>query len=160
MNSPSPTSGNLEARSRQFRHGGRSGDLAILLIALLIPLMGALLVVVDSGRHVAFAFHKEWQLPDVCMSRVCFNWECPGCGLTRSVVHIMHGRWEASLASHRVGWLIFALIVLQIPYRLWRLGRNRLHSTVPQPSAQMTVKNKSNPISKLTRAGSEAEAVA
>ena len=34
---------------------------------------------------------------------------CPGCGLTTSLVHIMHGEWEASFMAHPLGMVVAAL---------------------------------------------------
>jgi hypothetical protein len=50
--------------------------------------------------------------------RIMFQRDCPGCGLTRSFIHLAHGDWRRSLAIHRVGWLLALVVVAQIPYRL------------------------------------------
>ena len=63
----------------------------------------------------------ETPLPPSCPSKVIFNFDCPGCGLTRSFVHIAHGDWESSLRVNRVGWFIMLAAALQIPYRIHAL---------------------------------------
>jgi hypothetical protein len=35
-----------------------------------------------------------------------------------SFVHLAHLEWQASWECHRLGWLLAALVVLQIPYRI------------------------------------------
>jgi hypothetical protein len=60
-------------------------------------------------------------VPPLCASRTWFGVPCPGCGLTRSFIHLAHGRWQASWQAHRLGWLLALLVLLQIPYRLYRL---------------------------------------
>lgn len=60
-------------------------------------------------------------LPPTCLARQTLGVGCPGCGLTRSFVHLAHGDPAASFASHRLGWLLMALAALQIPYRLHAL---------------------------------------
>lgn len=112
----------------------RRSDLLLLFMASMVPVLGLLLEVVHSGRSVAVSFWPAAQLPDLCFSRRFFNWECPGCGLTRSVVHLMHGRWHASWSSHRLGWLVFSFIVMQIPYRIWRLWGHRIQRVNPRES--------------------------
>ncbi len=52
------------------------------------------------------------------MSRQWFGLNCPGCGLTRSLIHLAHGDWQASMAMHRLGWMMAAAILLQFPYRI------------------------------------------
>jgi hypothetical protein len=51
--------------------------------------------------------------------------ECPGCGLTRSMIHLAHGNIHQSLADHRLGWLIALAILAQFPYRLVLLRSER-----------------------------------
>lgn len=93
--------------------------LILLGIGIAVPLLGAMLVV--DGERIAFAFAPDWQFPHLCSSRVLFDVQCPGCGLTRSIVHLMHGDVAESFAVHHLGGLVLALIVLQIPWQVWRL---------------------------------------
>ena len=48
---------------------------------------------------------------------------CPGCGLTRSIIHLAEGDWRASWRSHRLGGLMAAVLIFQVPYRLLALRR-------------------------------------
>ncbi len=57
-------------------------------------------------------------MPQVCASRSLFGIKCPGCGLTRSIIHLAEGNWYQSWRCHRLGSLIAIVITLQIPYRL------------------------------------------
>jgi hypothetical protein len=45
--------------------------------------------------------------------------------MTRSVVHLVQGRPSESFAAHRLGWLVFAVILFQLPYRAWCLTVRR-----------------------------------
>jgi hypothetical protein len=82
---------------------------------------------VRSDDHAAFCFLPNWPIPSSCPSQAIFHVGCPGCGLTRSFVFLAHGEWQRAFAKHRVGWLLAAAVVLQIPYRLaGLLGRNPL----------------------------------
>jgi len=81
----------------------------------------ALLLRVRPDQKVELMFLQGWPAPELCQSRAWFGWECPGCGLTRSFIHLAHGDIAASLAVHPVGWLMALLVVLQIPYRLWAM---------------------------------------
>ncbi len=78
----------------------------------------ALLLEVHSDQRVAFSFLPRWPLPETCPSRSLLHVECPGCGLTRSFVHLAHGDWQAAWAIHPVGILLALAVVLQIPYRI------------------------------------------
>lgn len=47
--------------------------------------------------------------------------ECAGCGLTRSFVYLAGGDFAASVAIHRVGWMLALATVIQIPYRSYMM---------------------------------------
>jgi hypothetical protein len=65
------------------------------------------------------------ELPAVCTSRLLFDVECPGCGLTRSFVALASGDFAASFRYHRVGWLLALAILAQVPYRVFALRELR-----------------------------------
>ena len=94
----------------------------MLAVACAVVILAFLLVEVSNGR-VAVRGFTGCPLPECCLSRRLFGLKCPGCGLTRSIIHLAEGDWRASWRSHRLGGLIAALIVLQIPYRLMALRR-------------------------------------
>ena len=81
--------------------------------------------IVRPDDRLAVRGLPDWPLPATCLSRSLFGVNCPGCGLTRSFVHLAHGDWRASLGSHRVGWVLAAAVLVQIPYRLSALRRRR-----------------------------------
>lgn len=51
--------------------------------------------------------------PTLCTFRRLTGWDCPGCGLTRSVVAFVHGDLSASLRAHPLGGaMIVGFLVL------------------------------------------------
>lgn len=65
-------------------------------------------------------------LPGTCSVKQLTGVECPGCGLTRSLVCLAHGDVARAWRFNPAGMYVFALVALQIPYRLaqlWRLRR-------------------------------------
>jgi hypothetical protein len=64
-------------------------------------------------------------LPTLCGSRALFGVDCPGCGLTRSIIALAAGDLSQSLQFHRVGWLMALAIVAQVPYRMYALRELR-----------------------------------
>ena len=58
------------------------------------------------------------RLPMICQIRKQMGFDCLTCGMTRSVVHLLQGRFEQSFTQHPLGWLFLSLIALQIPYGL------------------------------------------
>lgn len=113
----------------------------VLVIATTIVALSVLLDV-RSDQRVAFRFLPQFPLPETCASRVLLGIDCPGCGLTRSLVHLAHGRIAESYAMHHVGWLIAAAVLCQLPYRLLALRRGEdapLGRRLPQYFAQLLI---------------------
>jgi hypothetical protein len=96
----------------------------MLAVALAVIVL-AFACEVRSDQRVEFRLLPGVPLPEACFSKRLFRVDCPGCGLTRSIVHLAHGRYAASFARHHVGWIFAFLIVAQIPYRLLAIRRGR-----------------------------------
>jgi hypothetical protein len=101
------------------------GNWVILGLSIAVVL-GGLLVDVNADGSIYLRGLPEFPFPLVCPLRRFFGISCPTCGMTRSIVLLLQGRITDSVAMHRLGWLIFALIVVQIPYRIWCLARRRM----------------------------------
>ncbi len=112
---PGPLS---ECRAEPSRLTGRHGE--VLAIACLVWALAFVLVEVPGGR-VAVRGLSQFPLPESCTSRTWLGVKCPGCGLTRSIIHLAEGDWRASWQSHRLGILMGVVIAFQIPYRLLSL---------------------------------------
>ncbi len=99
----------------------------MLILSAIVITLSCLLEVGEAGR-VFFKGFPNWPVPQTCMSRDLFGVECPGCGLTRSYIHLMHGHWNDAWEMHRIGWLLFIATVFQLPYRLiaLRIGDREL----------------------------------
>ena len=80
---------------------------------------------VGPGHHIHFKLAPDWLVPETCMSRLMFGLDCPGCGLTRSFVHLAHLRWNDAWNVHRLGLLMFVIVLIQFPYRIPALLRDR-----------------------------------
>jgi hypothetical protein len=67
-------------------------------------------VVPRSGAHLAI---DGVPLPGVCAFRDVTGIPCPGCGLTRSWVALLHGDLAWSLRFHPLGWLVLLYALAQ-----------------------------------------------
>jgi hypothetical protein len=106
----------------------------MLVVAFGVVLLAFLLRVKAEGK-VALNVLPDFPLPPLCLSYEWFGVKCPGCGLTRSLIHLAHGNWEASYQANRVGWVMAAAVLLQFPYRILSLRRNErplLGTAVPR----------------------------
>ena len=104
------------------RGSERGRHFALLALGVSVPVLGLMLQTIGHDR-IAFSWLPDHPLPHLCLSRAVFDFECPACGLTRSIVHLMHGRLAESFAAHRLGWLALLLFGILIAGRLfagWR----------------------------------------
>lgn len=95
----------------------------VLAVSLAVIVLSCCLEVRDDQR-VALTGLSRFPVPETCMSRTWFGIPCPGCGLTRSFIHLAHGRLAQSVATHHVGWILALVVVLQVPYRVLALRRS------------------------------------
>ncbi|MCU0961961.1 MAG: DUF2752 domain-containing protein [Pirellulaceae bacterium] len=94
-----------------------------LLLALAVAAASSLLDVQDADRVVLPQLGIT--IPATCRFRQFTGVPCPGCGLTRAFISLAHGRLSAAWSYHPGGILFFALVLFQIPYRVWQLVRLR-----------------------------------
>ncbi|MHB1038573.1 MAG: DUF2752 domain-containing protein [Pirellulales bacterium] len=104
------------ARRTRRLHG------TVLLLSCVV-VAAAFLFDVRADERICVRGLPAYPLPPSCMSRQYLGLECPGCGLTRSFVHLAHGDWRASLAVHRLGWLLALALLVQFPYRAIGMAR-------------------------------------
>jgi hypothetical protein len=90
-------------------------------VAVVLALSFALVEV--PGGRVAVRGLAAYPLPQSCVARTLLGFNCPGCGLTRSFIHLAEGDWASSWRSHRLGGLMAAALIFQVPYRLLALRR-------------------------------------
>lgn len=100
----------------------RDWHYAMLAITITIVVLSLILSVRDDQRIIITGL-SGYPIPETCWMKNLFHCDCPGCGLTRSFVHLAHGNWRQSLAVHRIGWLLAIAFLVQIPYR-WIVLRN------------------------------------
>ena len=66
-----------------------------------------------------------FDIPPLCPTRWIANVECIGCGMTRSFVFMGHGDLGAAFGVHKLGPALYAFVVAQVPWRIYKLWRHR-----------------------------------
>lgn len=66
-------------------------------------LLAALLMETHPDGRVALKVLAQCPLPELCLWRLWLGRSCPTCGLTRSVIAAVHGRWAESIGFHVLG---------------------------------------------------------
>jgi hypothetical protein len=64
-------------------------------------------------------------MPPMCTSRVIFGMDCPGCGMTRAFIAISHGRFARAWELNRASFLVYAFVLVQIPWHTLQAIRVR-----------------------------------
>jgi|GEM_PF-2085243 len=90
-------------------------DLMIAVSCTGILLFSSLSNVASGTVHLAGV-----SLPPVCGFKLLTSWDCPGCGLTRSVILAIHGHFRESYFMHIWGIPVLLILAVQLPYRLFR----------------------------------------
>jgi hypothetical protein len=97
----------------------------IVLLSVLLSIRGSTQVVLPL---------VQVPLPELCTFRRFVGLDCPGCGLTRSFISLAHGEVAAAWSYNPAGLLLFAIVVVQIPFRvyqLWRIRRGQRELSLP-----------------------------
>jgi len=92
---------------KAFLHGEAFPHVLVLGILSLAFITSALLPTVHPQEHLIKTDPSEQvtvgavSLPEMCIMKQATGLPCPGCGLTRSWISLMHGQWSDSLKHHR-----------------------------------------------------------
>jgi hypothetical protein len=121
----------------------RQGDLlyhGVLLSICCCVLLLACVLSVRSATQVVVPL-LGMPLPELCFMRRFTGLACPGCGLTRCFISLAHGNVAAAWSFNPAGLLLFAIIALQVPYRLVQLWRIRqgFHEIEPGVVVQLSL---------------------
>lgn len=111
------------ARPRKAERPAATQQWLALAVAAAV-LAVALVASLDSHGRVRLPGIAQ-PLPSVCLWQRFVGHGCPGCGLTRAFVCLGHGDVAAAWRFNPVALPLFALVVVQIPYRGWQLARLR-----------------------------------
>lgn len=87
---------------------------SLWLLGPILVLSLASILQVGPGRRVSLTLGNI-PLPESCAAYSMLGIECPGCGLTRTFVHLMHAEVLAAWKLSPVGIVLFFYMIAQIP---------------------------------------------
>ena len=90
----------------------------------LATVAGSSVLKIRDGREVIVPVVNK-PLPGTCTFQNVTGIPCPGCGLTRSFISLVHRNLADAWRYNPAGMPFFALVVFQIPYRLGQIARIR-----------------------------------
>ena len=102
---------NPQARSRK--------DFLVIALVSAFILLAAWLS--SASRESVKAFGIG--IPTLCSFKLLTTFDCPGCGLTRSLILAIHGKWAQSYQMHIWGIPLLFILLFQIPYRFLQAAR-------------------------------------
>lgn len=56
----------------------------------------------------------------ICLSKVLANTECPGCGMTRGVQHLIHGEFQAAWGFNKLAFIVLPLLIGMVVWEIYR----------------------------------------
>lgn len=95
--------------------GNSDGIAAVWLFGSLFCIGMAACMHVGDNRKV-YLLGLSQPIPETCMTYNRFGIDCPGCGLTRTFIHLTHGQFGDAWRLNPVGWLVFFFAFVQIPF--------------------------------------------
>jgi hypothetical protein len=106
--------------SHDTPRSARTEQLWILALALLAVAGSVVLQPSQDGGLSAYlpVIRARVSVPETCFWSRFFGISCPGCGLTRSFVHIARGDLRTAVQWNIMGPVVFLICLLQIPYRI------------------------------------------
>ena len=100
--------------------GNSDAIAAVWLIGSSLCLALALCMSVGDNRRVYF-FRLSTPIPETCLTYSRFGIDCPGCGLTRTFVHLAHAQFADAWRLNPVGCFMFLFACVQIPMGIAQL---------------------------------------
>lgn len=89
-----------------------------LLGVTTILVLAAILQPTTTTDQQRLTLAGQWVLPELCFFKRMSQRDCPGCGLTRSIVLAVHGNAVAAWQMHPVGPLLLGYLFVSVPLRL------------------------------------------
>jgi len=89
-------------------------------------LLKILMLPIVLGVSYSSEFFPELSTNGVpCIFRELFDIECWGCGMTRSIIALLHGDFSRSFSFHRFGLVVLCLITFISLKEIYFTAKNR-----------------------------------
>ena len=78
--------------------------------------------------HRVFIPGTKTPLPELCTAKRFTGIGCPGCGMTRAFINIADGRFVRAFQFNPASFIVFGLLLAQIPIRIvqiWRIYKGQ-----------------------------------
>ena len=92
----------------------------ILALAVLGLAVSFSLFMKPEDQESVYIRGTQAKIPGTCFSRQWLDFECPGCGMTRSVVCLSQGEWVRSLKFNVAGLLLYVYAIGYIGFAMLR----------------------------------------
>ena len=95
---------------------------------LVFFLLSSGVIVAAAGLRIRGEAEVLWPgtsvaMPGACTFKRFTGIDCPGCGLTRCFICLMHGEFARAWSYNPAGIVFFGVVAFQVPFRGWQLWR-------------------------------------
>ncbi len=78
--------------------------------------LAAVSVVAAAGAWVVYTFAPTaYGFYPRCVFKTLTGWDCPGCGSTRALHHLLHGRFEEAFLMNPMLFVMMAVALFAVP---------------------------------------------
>lgn len=116
---------NVYSPSKIEQVASKSFHWSLLIICSAVIVLSFLM---STSDDIKVQMPSGFTLPETCTAKQIFGVGCPGCGMTRAFINISHGRFARAWWLNPASFLMYGLVIFQIPYRsvqLFRLYNSR-----------------------------------
>jgi hypothetical protein len=113
--------GRLDDKGDALRPAAGSSAYPIINVVFLAILLGGTLLLGSLEVTAHDTVRVPWldqEMPATCVYVVATGRPCPSCGITRSLIAVVHGDLERSYRFHRAGLAILLMLLIQCGMRV------------------------------------------
>ena len=120
---PSEIDGEESSREVECPSTRRLVWINVWLLLICVLVMSLAFLMEREGESVVYFPFSSVAMPEVCHLKRELGVDCPGCGLTRAFLSIARFDFKSALHLNPASFFVFALVAVQIPWRITQLVR-------------------------------------
>lgn len=97
--------------------------LHVIFLVMAAAILLCSFVMTSEGRNIVRVPGVAGHMPETCISRRLYGFDCPGCGLTRSFISMSHGEFQKAFSFNPAGPIVYLFVLIQVPWHAYQMIR-------------------------------------